>query len=160
MNDIGQILSIRTRRCQSSTARVATAQKQLTARRKGYSTALKVLDAFKGDLAEMERKLLADIVGKKIRPIDIEYIHKTLKDAASSADDLISNVNNAEKAMSQAQDHLKTCQVENKVLTDRKERIETLCDQKAQLQRLAEAEAEEAEAEDIAELIFQHGNRG
>lgn len=154
MTDLERLLSLRKRRHEASVERVNSAKRRLKSSRKNLGTATQTLENFKDELAQLEKRLLSEILRKKIKASHIERIHQELKDAAKHAETLINNVTEAEASVDRAFEGLQDSKTESKIAEQKRSKIHSLRQDELKQKEVMATRAEEAEMDDVAEIIF------
>jgi len=157
MNDLSRIVELRSRRRDTFRRTEKEKQDMCDVARKKAQRTRNAMDAFADEVRTLEIDLLRDLMNTELRKTDFDKFREALEAAEKKARDLASQNEEAAKALTRSERALDRARNDVQRVETKLNRMSQL--QKMQLEEVADcaARAQDAEADDIAEMMYGLG---
>jgi chromosome segregation ATPase len=153
MDDLSRVLALRQRRCATLRRAEDAARAKVTAARDRVRSVRQSMDDYAAQIRTLEIDLLTELMRTELKKTDFDAFRETLEAAERRARRLADRLDEATKSLMQAERGIDQARRNRRDMETKTNRISQVHDVIVQDRALAEAQARDAEMDDIAEVL-------
>lgn len=153
MADLARILSLREKRCTALRRAEKVASSQALAARERVKSIQQSIDEYAAEVRTLEIDLLAELVRTELKKNDFDAFHEKLAAAEQHARRLAERLQEAKKSLSEAVHQFKKARQDRREMEAKTNRIAQVQNDIAQEAATAQTVANDAEMDEIAEVL-------